>query len=57
MSLIGTMEMVVEVDDDGVISLNLECNSLTADSKFIWSKNYEEIKDSTRLTMETKGSK
>ncbi|XP_062850088.1 myomesin-1 isoform X2 [Trichomycterus rosablanca] len=53
----GTMEMVVEVDDDGVISLNLECNNLTADSKFVWSKNYEEIKDSTRLTMETKGNK
>ncbi|XP_076828245.1 myomesin-1 isoform X2 [Brachyhypopomus gauderio] len=53
----GTAELVVNVDDDGVISLNFECANLTADSKFIWSKNYEEIKDDKRLTMETKGNK
>ncbi|XP_030635902.1 M-protein, striated muscle [Chanos chanos] len=53
----GTNEVVVEVDDDGVISLNFECADLTPDSKFIWSKNYEEITDTTRITMETKGSK
>ncbi|XP_066537025.1 myomesin-1 [Hoplias malabaricus] len=53
----GTKELVLEVDDDGVISLNFECDSLTADSNFIWSKNYEELTDSTRLTVETKGNK
>uniref|UniRef100_A0A4W4DTY8 Myomesin 1b n=1 Tax=Electrophorus electricus TaxID=8005 RepID=A0A4W4DTY8_ELEEL len=53
----GTAELVVNVDDDGVISLNFECANLTADSKFVWSKNYEEITDDKRLTMETKGNK
>uniref|UniRef100_A0A8B9HCG7 Myomesin 1b n=1 Tax=Astyanax mexicanus TaxID=7994 RepID=A0A8B9HCG7_ASTMX len=53
----GTKELVVEVDDDGVISLNFECENLNAESKFVWSKNYEEITDSARLTMETKGNK
>ncbi|XP_029935773.1 M-protein, striated muscle [Myripristis murdjan] len=53
----GTKEIVVDVDDDGVISLNFECLNLTADSKFVWSKDYEEITDSSRMTMETKGNK
>ncbi|MEQ2199432.1 hypothetical protein XENOCAPTIV_027413 [Xenoophorus captivus] len=53
----GTKEIVVQVDDDGVISLNFENSDLTADSKFVWSKNYEEITDTSRLTIETKGSK
>ncbi|KAI5627977.1 myomesin-1 isoform X3 [Silurus asotus] len=53
----GTMELVVDVDDEGVISLNFECQNLNAESKFIWSKNYEEIQDSKNLTMETKGNK
>ncbi|CAM9107718.1 unnamed protein product, partial [Lampetra planeri] len=48
----GTKEIVVDVDDDGVISLNFECSDLTPDSKFVWSKNYEEITDSSRLTIE-----
>lgn len=47
----------MEVDDDGVISLNFECSNLTPDSKFVWSKDYEEITDSSRLTTETKGNK
>lgn len=47
----------MDVDDDGVISLNFECLNLTADSKFVWSKDYEEITDSSRMTMETKGNK
>lgn len=55
--LSGTKEIVVEVDDDGVISLNFECSNLTPDSKFVWSKDYEEITDSSRLTTETKGNK
>lgn len=49
--------MVVDVDDDGVISLIFECDSLTPDSKFIWSKNYEEMTDTTRMTIETQGGK
>ncbi|MEQ2246535.1 Myomesin-1 [Ilyodon furcidens] len=53
----GTKEIVVQVDDDGVISLNFEYSDLTPDSKFVWSKNYEEITDTSRLTTETKGSK
>nr|DBA24388.1 TPA: hypothetical protein GDO54_012054 [Pyxicephalus adspersus] len=54
----GTKEVVVEVDDNGVISLNFESDQLTPDSKFVWSKNYEPIEDdSPRVTFETKGGK
>lgn len=53
----GTAEIVVNVDDDGVISLNFECSNLTADSKFVWSKNYMEMTEPERMTLETKGSK
>ncbi|KAK2859600.1 hypothetical protein Q5P01_004220 [Channa striata] len=53
----GTKEIVVDVDDDGIISLNFECCDLKPDSKFVWSKNYEEIADTSRLTTETKGNK
>uniref|UniRef100_A0A672P6K0 Myomesin 1 n=1 Tax=Sinocyclocheilus grahami TaxID=75366 RepID=A0A672P6K0_SINGR len=53
----GTTEIVVNVDDDGVISLNFECSNLTADSKFVWSKNYVEMAELERMTIETKGSK
>ncbi|XP_026035618.1 M-protein, striated muscle isoform X1 [Astatotilapia calliptera] len=53
----GTKEIVVDVDDDGVISLNFECGNMTPDSKFVWSKNYEDITDTSRLTTETKGTK
>ncbi|RVE58662.1 hypothetical protein OJAV_G00196600 [Oryzias javanicus] len=53
----GTKEIVVEVDDEGVISLNFECCDTTPDSKFLWSKNYEEITESSRLTIETKANK
>uniref|UniRef100_A0A3Q2QMR0 Myomesin 1 n=1 Tax=Fundulus heteroclitus TaxID=8078 RepID=A0A3Q2QMR0_FUNHE len=45
----GTKEIHVEVDDDGVISLNFECSDITPDSKFVWSKNYEEITDTKNL--------
>lgn len=47
----------MDVDDDGVISLNFECCDMTPDSKFVWSKNYEDIADSSRLTVETKGNR
>ncbi|XP_017262084.1 M-protein, striated muscle isoform X2 [Kryptolebias marmoratus] len=53
----GTKEIVVEVDDDGIISMNFECCDLTPDSKFVWAKNYEEITDTSRLAIETKGNK
>ncbi|XP_077592599.1 myomesin-1 [Stigmatopora nigra] len=53
----GTKDIAVEVDDDGVISLNFECADLSPDSKFVWSKNYEDMDGSSRLTMETKGNK
>lgn len=49
--------MVVDVDDDGVISLIFECTDMAGGSKFIWSKNYEELIDSSRVTVETKGGK
>uniref|UniRef100_UPI0037E79D1E myomesin-1 isoform X2 n=1 Tax=Semicossyphus pulcher TaxID=241346 RepID=UPI0037E79D1E len=53
----GTKEILVDVDDDGIISLNFECSDMTADSKFVWSKNYEEMTDPSRMTVETKGNK
>ncbi|XP_064797857.1 myomesin-1 isoform X2 [Oncorhynchus masou masou] len=53
----GTTEIVVDVDDDGVISMNFACSKLTPDSKFVWSKNYEEITDDTRITVATSGEK
>ncbi|XP_041718013.2 M-protein, striated muscle isoform X1 [Coregonus clupeaformis] len=53
----GTTEIVVDVDDDGVISMNFACSNLTPDSKFVWSKNYEEITDETRITVATSGEK
>lgn len=53
----GTKEIVVDVDDEGVISLNFEACDLTPDSKFVWSKNYEENTDLSRVTIETKGNK
>ncbi|KAM8967470.1 myomesin-1 [Pelodytes ibericus] len=53
----GTKEVVVEVDDNGVISLNFECDQLTPDSKFVWSKNYEGVEDSSRVDIETKGGR
>ncbi|XP_061821645.2 myomesin-1-like [Nerophis lumbriciformis] len=53
----GTKEIVVDVDDDGNISLNFECSNMTPDSKFLWSKNYEDIPDYSRMTVETKGNK
>uniref|UniRef100_A0A8C9N5T2 Myomesin-1 n=1 Tax=Serinus canaria TaxID=9135 RepID=A0A8C9N5T2_SERCA len=53
----GTKEVVVDVDDNGVISLNFECDQMSPDSKFIWSKNYEPIEDDPRLNIDTKGGK
>ncbi|XP_006867356.1 PREDICTED: myomesin-1 [Chrysochloris asiatica] len=55
--LTGTKEVVVTVDDDGVISLNFECDQMSPDSKFIWSKDYVSTEDSPRLEVESKGNK
>ncbi|MCJ8731774.1 hypothetical protein PDJAM_G00203360 [Pangasius djambal] len=49
----GTNEIVVDVDDDGVISLIFECSEMTESSQFVWSKNYEALTDTSRLTIET----
>eukprot|EP00061_Rhincodon_typus_P015768 g43639.t1 len=54
---LGTKEIAVNVDDDGVISLTFECADMAEGSKFIWSKNYEDLVDSSRVTVETKGGK
>ncbi|XP_074800649.1 myomesin-1 isoform X2 [Natator depressus] len=53
----GTKEVEVDVDDNGVISLNFECDQMSSDSKFVWSKNYEPIEDESRLAFDTKGGK
>lgn len=56
-ALSGTKEVEVVVDDNGAISLNFECDQLSPNSKFVWSKNYEPIEDDTRLSIDTKGGK
>uniref|UniRef100_A0A669P1Q1 Myomesin 1 n=1 Tax=Phasianus colchicus TaxID=9054 RepID=A0A669P1Q1_PHACC len=53
----GTKEVVVNVDDDGVISLNFECDQMSPNSKFVWSKDYEPIEDDSRLDIDSKGGK
>ncbi|KAH0504163.1 Myomesin-1 [Microtus ochrogaster] len=53
----GTKEVVVNVDDDGVISLNFECDQMTPKSEFVWSKDYVPTDDSPRLEVESKGNK
>ncbi|KAM6210237.1 myomesin-1 isoform 1-T1 [Sarcoramphus papa] len=53
----GTKEVVVDVDDNGVISLNFECDQMSPNSKFVWSKDYEPIEDDSRLNIDTKGGK
>ncbi|XP_030743183.1 myomesin-1 isoform X2 [Echinops telfairi] len=56
-TLPGTKEIVVSVDDDGVISLNFECDKMSPNSEFTWSKDYVSIEDSARLVAESKGNK
>ncbi|XP_051826351.1 myomesin-1 isoform X1 [Antechinus flavipes] len=53
----GTKEIVINVDDDGVISLNFECDQMSPDSKLIWSKDYVPVEDSPRLGIDSKGNK
>ncbi|CAL8344233.1 unnamed protein product [Merluccius merluccius] len=51
----GTHEIVVDVDDDGVISMIFQCSEMAQGSEFIWSKNYKAITDSSRITVVTQG--
>lgn len=53
----GTKEIYVDVDDDGVISMVFECSEMKEGSEFIWSKNYQAITDTSRLTITTEGGK
>ncbi|XP_076840855.1 myomesin 1a (skelemin) [Brachyhypopomus gauderio] len=53
----GTNEIVVDVDDDGVISLIFECSQMAEGSQFLWSKDYKALTDSSRLTVQTVGGK
>lgn len=47
----GTKEIYVDVDDDGIISMVFECSEMTEGSEFVWSKNYEALTDTSRLTI------
>ncbi|XP_046883308.1 myomesin 1a (skelemin) isoform X1 [Hypomesus transpacificus] len=53
----GTHEIVVDVDDDGVISMIFECSEMAEGSEFVWTKNYKAITDPSRLTIVTEGGK
>ncbi|XP_027995053.2 myomesin-1 isoform X1 [Eptesicus fuscus] len=53
----GTKELVVSVNDDGIISLNFECDQMAPNSEFTWSKDYVATEDSSRLEVESKGNK
>ncbi|XP_031418958.1 myomesin 1a (skelemin) isoform X2 [Clupea harengus] len=53
----GTNEIIMDVDDDGVISMIFECSAMGEGSEFIWSKNYKELTDTSRLTIETSGGR
>ncbi|KAM9845322.1 myomesin 1a (skelemin) [Aulostomus maculatus] len=47
----GTKEIYVDVDDDGVISMVFECSEMREGSEFVWSKNYQTITDTSRMTI------
>uniref|UniRef100_A0A3Q1H3W1 Uncharacterized protein n=1 Tax=Anabas testudineus TaxID=64144 RepID=A0A3Q1H3W1_ANATE len=47
----GTKDIYVDVDDDGVISMVFECSEMKEGSEFVWSKNYQAITDTSRLTI------
>lgn len=53
----GTKEIYVDVDEDGVISMVFECSHMNDGSEFIWSKNYQTITDTSRLTIINEGNK
>lgn len=41
----------MDVDDDGVISMVFECSEMIEESQFVWSKNYQAMEDTSRLTI------
>lgn len=47
----------MDVDDDGVISMVFECSEMGEGSQFIWSKNYQTITDTSRLTIINEGNR
>ncbi|XP_069751190.1 myomesin-3 isoform X3 [Narcine bancroftii] len=49
----GTTEVETGVDDDGNIFLVLQCSEIAGSSKFIWSKDFEEIATPERVRVET----
>lgn len=49
--LLGTKEIYVDVDDNGKISMVFECSEMTEGSQFVWYKNYQEMTDTSRLTI------
>ncbi|XP_033506530.1 myomesin 1a (skelemin) isoform X2 [Epinephelus lanceolatus] len=53
----GTKDIYVDIDDDGVISMIFECSEMKEGSEFIWSKNYQAITDTSRLTIINEGGK
>ncbi|XP_041963044.1 myomesin-3 isoform X2 [Alosa sapidissima] len=53
----GTKEVEIGVDNDGFIYLAFEVDEMTKDSKFVWSKNYDEAIDAGRVRVETKNNK
>ncbi|XP_032387711.1 myomesin 1a (skelemin) [Etheostoma spectabile] len=53
----GNKEIYVDVDDDGVISMIFECSDMKEGSEFVWSKNYQTITDTSRLTIVTEKGK
>uniref|UniRef100_A0A3Q3EIP1 Myomesin 1a (skelemin) n=1 Tax=Kryptolebias marmoratus TaxID=37003 RepID=A0A3Q3EIP1_KRYMA len=50
-----TKEIYVDVDDEGMISMVFECSEMSAGSEFVWYKNYQEITDTSRLNIVSKG--
>ncbi|KAJ8416082.1 hypothetical protein AAFF_G00381040 [Aldrovandia affinis] len=55
-ALPGTKEIQCGVDEEtGDIYMSFEACEITETSKFVWSKSYKEITDSSRVTVETKG--
>uniref|UniRef100_A0AAY4AEX1 Myomesin 1 n=1 Tax=Denticeps clupeoides TaxID=299321 RepID=A0AAY4AEX1_9TELE len=53
----GTNEIVVDVDDDGVISMIFECSEMREGSQFVWSRDYEALTDTSRLNIQTAGGR
>ena len=48
---------MVDVDEDGHVYMIFEGDKLPPDSKLIWSKNYEDPLDPSRVDVETKANK